>query len=91
MDSGNEAAAFSLTVLAYSIGFSLFSTVFAYLCYTLALSYIEPGRAAIVATLEPIVATLVGVTFFAEALSCWQIFGMVLVIAAVASVQRNNV
>ncbi|HWR05853.1 DMT family transporter [Sporomusa sp.] len=77
-------------VVAYSIGFSFFSTVLAYWCYTIALSYIEAGRAAIAATLEPIVATVVGTLFFGEILSNWQLFGIILVIAAVASVQRNN-
>jgi drug/metabolite transporter (DMT)-like permease len=85
-----RAQLFHLPAVAYSIGFSLFSTVLAYLCYTVALSYIETGRAAIAATLEPIVAAIVGVTFFGEALSSWQILGIVLVIAAVASVQRSN-
>ena len=81
---------FSWPVVAYIIGFSLISTVLAYLCYTMALSYIETGRAALVATLEPIVATLVGTLFFGEALSNWQLFGIILVMTAVASVQRNN-
>ncbi|MGI6092761.1 MAG: EamA family transporter [Veillonellaceae bacterium] len=74
----------------YAIGFSLFSTVIAYLCYTVALNHIEAGRAAIIATLEPIVAALVGTMFFGEVLSYWQVSGIVLVIAAVASVQLNN-
>lgn len=75
-------------VIAVSMGFSLFSTILPYLCYTAALSRIEPGRAALIATLEPIVATLVGVTLFGEILSGWQMFGILLVVAAVASLRR---
>lgn len=81
---------FHWPVVAYSLGFSLFSTVLAYLCYTVGLSYVEAGQAAIIATLEPIVATIVGTMFFGEVLSNWQILGIVLVVIAVASVQRNN-
>lgn len=81
---------FQWPVVAYCIGFSLFSTILAYWCYTTALSHIEAGRAAIAATLEPIVATLVGILFFDQVLSFWQLFGIILVIAAVISVQCNN-
>lgn len=85
-----RALLFNGQAVAYSIGFSLFSTVFAYLCYTVALSHIETGRAAIVVTLEPIVAAIVGTLLFDEALNNWQLFGIILVIAAVVSVQRNK-
>lgn len=76
-------------VLINSIGFSLFSTVFAYLCYTVALTAVEAGRAAIIATLEPIVATLVGTFVFGEIVTNWQMIGIILVITAVAAVQRD--
>ncbi|MDR3589402.1 MAG: EamA family transporter [Negativicutes bacterium] len=77
-------------VIGYCAGFGLLSTVAAYLCYTTALNYIEPGRAAVAATLEPVVAALVGVAIFGEALSGWQIAGMALIIAAVAAVRKND-
>jgi len=77
-------------VVGYCAGFGLFSTVLAYLCYTVALVYIEPGRAAVAATLEPVVATLVGTVVFGEALSGWQIVGMAVIIAAVAVVQKSD-
>jgi drug/metabolite transporter (DMT)-like permease len=77
-------------VVAYCAGFGLLSTVLAYLCYTVALVYIEPGRAAVAATLEPVVATLVGTMIFGEALSGWQIAGIAFVIAAVAVVQKSD-
>ncbi len=77
-------------VIGYCAGFGLFSTVAAYLCYTVALIYIEPGRAAVAATLEPVVAALVGTAVFGEALSGWQLAGMALIIAGVAVVQKND-
>ncbi|QDR82950.1 DMT family transporter [Sporomusa termitida] len=81
---------FHWPVVAYCIGFSFFSTILAYWCYTTALAYVEAGRAAIAATLEPIVATLVGILLFGEVLTSWQLVGVILVIAAVVSVQCNN-
>jgi drug/metabolite transporter (DMT)-like permease len=77
-------------VLGYCAGFGLLSTVAAYLCYTVALVHIEPGRAAVTATLEPVVATLVGTLVFSEVLSGWQMTGMAVIIAAVAVVQKSG-
>lgn len=75
------------SAIVYSLSFSLFSTVLSYLCYTVALSYVETGRAAIIVTLEPIVAAMVGTVWFGESLNGWQLFGIVMVIGAVISVQ----
>jgi len=85
-----RALLFNWQAVAYSVGFSLFSTVFAYLCYTVALSHIETGLAAIVVTLEPIVAAVVGTMLFDEVLNRWQFLGIILVIAAVIAVQRHK-
>ncbi|KIV57356.1 transporter [Aneurinibacillus migulanus] len=75
-------------VIGYSIGLGLFPTVLAYLLYTYGLSHVESSRASITATVEPIVAACVGIILFGEMLTVWQIFGILLVIAAVASVQK---
>ncbi len=79
----------SWQVLGYCVGLGLFSTVLAYLLYTVGLKYVEPGRAAVTATLEPLVAAALGALVFGEALSGWQLAGMALVIAAVAGVQER--
>jgi drug/metabolite transporter (DMT)-like permease len=76
-------------VWGYAAGLGLVSTVLAYLLYTVGLKYVEPGRAAVTATLEPLVAATVGMTVFGEALTGWQLTGMALVIAAVAGVQER--
>lgn len=78
---------FQWPVWGYVLGLGLISTVLAYLCYTIGLKYVEPSRAAVTATLEPLVAATVGATVFGEALSGWQLAGMLLVITAVAIVQ----
>lgn len=76
-------------VALLSLGLGLIPTVLAYMLYTVGLKFVEPGRAAITATLEPIVAALVGTLFFHEAISVSQFFGIVLIVAAVIAVQNK--
>lgn len=61
----------------------LLSTVAPFLLYTKGLSKLETSKASIIATLEPIVATVVGVLLFAEPLTGAKIIGILLVIWAV--------
>lgn len=68
----------------------LFPTILAYIFYTKGLSHLESSKAAITATIEPAVATFVGMLMFGEMLTGWQIAGIVLVIAAVVMVQENE-
>lgn len=69
------------------LGMGFFPTALAYYLYTSGLSMIESGRASIAATVEPVVATLLGVWFFNEVLTIFQIFGMLFVLSAVVLVQ----
>ncbi|HWR38982.1 MAG TPA: EamA family transporter [Patescibacteria group bacterium] len=80
----------SAQLVAWSLAFGFFPTVLSFLCYTAALSRIEPGQASIIATLEPIVAVIIGVVVFGEILDVWQIGGIVLVVVAVLMVQRTK-
>jgi drug/metabolite transporter (DMT)-like permease len=73
----------------YVGGLTVFSTVIAYLFYTLGLSQVESSRASIMATIEPLVATLTGAVYFAQALTLWQIAGIILILAAVIFVQEK--
>ncbi|MCF6136326.1 DMT family transporter [Pseudalkalibacillus berkeleyi] len=77
-------------VLMNSLGLGLISTVLAFMFYTVGLQYIESSRASITATVEPVVATLVGVILFKEQLTAWQIVGIALVLSAVIVVQENK-
>ena len=72
------------------LGLGLLPTVLAYLLYTKGLSMIESGKASITATMEPVVATAVGVYLFGEVLTGYQYFGIVLVIAAVILLQLKT-
>ena len=58
----------------------LLSTCMAFTLYTVGLKYMEAGRAAVLATLEPIVTSLVGVIAYQENLSPVMILGIALVL-----------
>lgn len=61
----------------------VFSTVAPYLLYTRGLSQVEPGHASIMASIEPVVASLVGAAVFAEPLGIPSVLGIVCVLAGV--------
>lgn len=59
-------------------------TVAPYLLYTRGLARVDAGRASILASIEPVVAALVGVLFFHEGLRADKLAGMALVLGAIA-------
>ena len=59
------------------------NTVIPYLLYTTGLKGVEPSVAPIIATIEPVVATVVGAALFKEPLTLWGFFGILLVLASV--------
>ena len=77
----------SLAEIDYNYGFVLsvlglivFSTVMAYLFYTKGLSMVKASKAAVLATFEPVVATLIGICLYHEKLT-WDIcLGVALII-----------
>ncbi len=74
----------------YIFGLGFLSTMLAFLLYTKGLSSVEPSQAAIIATLELVVASLVSVLVFKEELNGWQYIGIILVISAVVLVQERS-
>ena len=50
----------------FALLFALLSCVLPYVFYTLGLKYISAGAASIIATVEPVVATIVGAVIFSE-------------------------
>jgi len=80
----------NLEVWLSIIGLGLFSTLLAFLLYTKGLESVESGRASILATVEPVVATLIGFLVFQEKLSVWQYVGIIAVLMAVFIVQEKK-
>ncbi|WP_406944104.1 DMT family transporter [Halobacillus sp. SY10] len=70
------------------LGLGLISTVLPFLLYTKGLEHVESSRASIVATIEPVVATLVGYFVYAEVMTIYQYAGVVLVLLSVIIVQE---
>ena len=64
------------------LGLTVATTIVAYLLYTKGLSGMENGMAGIIASIEPVVASLVGVLVFHEKLTAMGIAGMALVLGS---------
>lgn len=60
----------------------LFNTVAAYLLYTFGLKGLENSVASVIASIEPVVATIVGIVLFGEKVNISGIFGMILVLGS---------
>lgn len=61
----------------------LVTAVIPFLCYTLGLEQVEASRAAILATIEPMVATLIGIVVFHEYMTLMSVIGVVCIISAI--------
>ncbi|MGN0400431.1 MAG: DMT family transporter [Blautia sp.] len=66
----------------YSAAYCLVTTVLPYIFYTFGLSHVETGKASVMATIEPVVATLLGVFVLQEKITTVGVLGIVLVLGA---------
>lgn len=66
----------------YGTGYGVITTVLPYILYTLGLSRVENSKASIMATVEPVVATLIGVFLFHEKMTVTGVLGVALVLGA---------
>ena len=66
-----------------SIGIAMVATVFPYLLYTFGLTGVENGKASIMASIEPVVATILGILVFGEHLTWDGGLGVALVLVAI--------
>ena len=85
------SAAENLTgLLLFCVLTGLVTAVIPFLAYTLGLRTVEASRAGILATIEPLVAVLVGILFFSESLTLLSGIGIVLILAAVVLLNRKQ-
>lgn len=75
------------SVLFYAFGLGFLPTALAYIIYTYGLNQTEASKASILTTIEPVVATLIGIFIFHEAFSFFQMIGMLCIIGAVILMQ----
>ncbi|KOP83178.1 DMT family transporter [Cytobacillus solani] len=78
-----------MKVLLYGIGLGLIPTVLAYFLYTWGLEKTEGSKAAIIATVEPVVATMLGVFLYGERLGVFQVIGALLILGSVLIVNLS--
>ena len=79
-------------VLAWIFAVGIFTSALPYLLYTAGLVKVEPGRASVMATIEPVVAALIGVFVYGEQMDVYKVLGIVLIFAAVMliNVKQNG-
>ena len=85
-----KSALFSdITVWGGIIGIGLVSCVCPNVLYMRGLQKLEAGHAAILATIEPVVAAIVSYLFLGEAFTWQKVLGIVLILSAVPILNRN--
>ena len=70
-------------LLVFCLLTALITAVIPFLTYTLGLKTVEASKAGIIATLEPVVATIIGIVCFGEGLNILSAVGILLVLSAV--------
>lgn len=70
-------------MILFAFAFGLISTVLPYLLYTAGLKGVENSTASIIASIEPVVATLVGIIIYHESLGLIEGSGIILVLAGI--------
>lgn len=83
MISKFEKADDTTGLIIFCILTALVTAVIPFLAYTLGLRSVEASKAGIIATIEPVVATIIGIIFFSEKLTFLSGMGIVLVLSAV--------
>lgn len=68
----------------------LFVTLFPYLCYTKGLAGMENGTASVIASIEPVVATVLGILIYKEEMTFLSVCGMLLVLASIVMLNINE-
>ena len=71
------------------LGIALICTVIPYIAYTMGLSRMEAGKAAVLVTVEPMVGTLLGILVYQEATDPFKLLGILLIFAAVLLLARD--
>ena len=79
----------SWSPLLYTLGMGVVTAIIPYSLYTTALNNIEASKASIIASIELVVASLVGYFVFRQALSLLGILGIVLVLLSIVILNVN--
>lgn len=80
----------SMGLLIKTIFLVLLVTLFPYLFYTKGLHGMETGTASVLASIEPVVATVVGVLAYRESMSTQNAIGMILVLGSIVLINNKK-
>ncbi len=69
--------------ILWFVGISLICTVIPYITYTLGLSKMEPGKAAVLVTVEPLVGCIFGIFIWHEDFNLVKLLGMLFIFTAI--------
>lgn len=79
-----------LRIGVYGVFMILFVTLFPYLCYTKGLSGMENGTASVIASIEPVVATVLGILIYKEEMDFITFMGISLVLVSIVLLNVNT-
>ena len=65
-------------------------TLFPYLCYTKGLSGMENGTASVIASIEPVMATVLGILIYKEEMTFVNALGMILVLGSIVILNSKD-
>ena len=72
------------------LGIGILCCILPYLLYTEGLNHAEAGKAAIMATIEPFVAALLGICLFREEVTLYKLLGMAAIFGAILLLNRPS-
>lgn len=72
------------------LGLGIVSSLLPFLLYTVGLKALEAGKAAILATVEPMVGSLLGIFAYGESVGVQKVAGMLLILAAIVLVNTGK-
>lgn len=79
-----------LKIIALAVGMGIFTAYMPFFLYTIGLSKTAASKAIIVASVEPLAATIVGFVIYGESLTIYTVAGIVLILASVVLTALRN-
>ena len=76
-------------VLVWAVFMAAFNTVLPYILYTNGLKFTDASRAPVIATIEPVAATVLGL-FYGERLTLFGVLGIILVLSSVIIINLKS-
>ena len=80
----------SPSAIFWCVGVGVLSCFLPYMLYTYGLTGLENGKASVLASVEPVVASLLGIFFYHEKMTVPSLIGVLLVLSAVVILNRKQ-